>query len=399
MRNKPIILILLGHYLPGFRSGGPIQSIEGLVYNLGDEYDFRIITSDHDYGMDEPYCMIEPNKWVRYGKGSVYYISSKVNYLSTILRLLRETRHDLLYLNSLCTRTFAIFPLWAWYLRFLPHVPIILAPRGELSPPAFRHNYLIKRAYVLMLKIAGIHKRVVWQASSVQEKTDIQRTFRRKASITLARDMKVPISNAGPLKQGTSEPDSTPKKTDGQLAIVYLARIHPHKNLLFALSLLKGLRGNVLYDIYGPLEDIEYWAECKKVISNMPPNIVVRYEGELAHEKVPNYIKKYHVLFLPSKSENFGHSIVESLLGGLPVVISDRTPWQSLHESNAGWDIPLSEPNLFISKLQHLIDMGEEDFNEMRKGARSYAKMKCTADTIIQQNRALVSAVLSGYKI
>jgi glycosyltransferase involved in cell wall biosynthesis len=251
---------------------------------------------------------------------------------------------------------------------------------------------------VLALKIAGIHRRVVWQASSGQEKTDIQRTFRRKAAISIAQDIKVPIVIAGPLKKSIGEPDSTPRKIGGQLAIVYLARIHPHKNLFFALTLLKSLRGKVIYDIYGPLEDIEYWSRCEKIINHMPQNIVVRYEGELAHEEVPNCLKKYHVLFLPSKSENYGHSIVESLIGGLPVVISNRTPWQALHESNAGWDIPLSEPNLFISKLQHLIDMGEEEFDEMRKGARSYAIMKCTADTIVQQNRALISAVLPRRK-
>lgn len=44
---------------------------------------------------------------------------------------------------------------------------------------------------------------------------------------------------------------------------------------------------------------------------------------------------------MPTFNENYGHAIVESFVAGLPVVISDRTPWRNLEKINAGWDIPL----------------------------------------------------------
>ena len=45
--QRPVILIILNGYIPGFKFGGPIRAIENLVHHLGDEFDFRIITRDH----------------------------------------------------------------------------------------------------------------------------------------------------------------------------------------------------------------------------------------------------------------------------------------------------------------------------------------------------------------
>ena len=45
---KPIILVFVRHYLPGYRSGGPVRSLANLVDNLGDSLDFRIVTMDRD---------------------------------------------------------------------------------------------------------------------------------------------------------------------------------------------------------------------------------------------------------------------------------------------------------------------------------------------------------------
>jgi glycosyltransferase involved in cell wall biosynthesis len=45
------------------------------------------------------------------------------------------------------------------------------------------------------------------------------------------------------------------------------------------------------------------------------------YSREILH--------KYDLFILPTLNENFGHSIVESLSVGTPVLISDNTPWRS----------------------------------------------------------------------
>jgi hypothetical protein len=69
--------------------------------------------------------------------------------------------------------------------------------------------------------------------------------------------------------------------------------------------------------------------------------------------------------------ENFGHSIAEALNHGLPVVISDRTPWRNLHKISAGWDIPLNQA-AFEIVLQICLSMDNQDYQAMRKKAHQH---------------------------
>jgi len=53
--DKPRILVVTGHYLPGFKAGGPLRSVANLVNCLRDEFEFLILTSDRDLGDTEAY--------------------------------------------------------------------------------------------------------------------------------------------------------------------------------------------------------------------------------------------------------------------------------------------------------------------------------------------------------
>ncbi|MDP9143608.1 MAG: glycosyl transferase family 1, partial [Actinomycetota bacterium] len=72
---RPIVLVLTDHYLPGFRHGGPIRSIQNLVSSLGAEFDFRILTRDRDVGSEEPYPSVRPDEWQAVEGCSVRYLS------------------------------------------------------------------------------------------------------------------------------------------------------------------------------------------------------------------------------------------------------------------------------------------------------------------------------------
>ena len=68
---KPSILIALPHYRPGWKAGGPTRTIANLVEHLGDEFSFRILTSDRDYGDERAFPCIEADRWRRVGKAEV----------------------------------------------------------------------------------------------------------------------------------------------------------------------------------------------------------------------------------------------------------------------------------------------------------------------------------------
>jgi glycosyltransferase involved in cell wall biosynthesis len=85
-------------------------------------------------------------------------------------------------------------------------------------------------------------------------------------------------------------------------------------------------------------------------------------------------MKKYHLFFMPSGSECFGHVILEALTVGLPVLISDNTPWKNLTERKAGWDIPITNRNEVIATLKMVQMMSGEKLMAWRMGARNVAR-------------------------
>lgn len=97
---KFILLCFISYYLPGYRSGGPVRSIANFVDNLGDEFDIRIVTRDRDALDTEPYPNVQIDAWNKVGKAQVFYASDKTVNLRDIAKLMRDTPHDVLYLNS-----------------------------------------------------------------------------------------------------------------------------------------------------------------------------------------------------------------------------------------------------------------------------------------------------------
>ena len=160
------VLAILLHYLPGYQSGGPVQSLTNLVERLGDELHFRIITCDRDFMDAVPYTGVVVDGWNRVGKADVYYVSPPNRSVWRLARLIRKTRHDVLYINSFFDSVFTVKTVIARRLGLLPRVPAILAPRGEFSPGALNLDRRRKMAYLAVSLRLGLYRDLVWQASS-----------------------------------------------------------------------------------------------------------------------------------------------------------------------------------------------------------------------------------------
>jgi hypothetical protein len=98
---KPRVLIFLAHYLPGHKAGGPVRSISNLVERLGGEFDFSIVTADRDLGDAGPYPGVEVDRWTDVGPARVLYTSPGRQKLSHFARIIKDTTHEVIYLNSL----------------------------------------------------------------------------------------------------------------------------------------------------------------------------------------------------------------------------------------------------------------------------------------------------------
>lgn len=383
--NRPRILVTADYYLPGYKGGGTPRTLSSVVEWLGDEFCFKIITSDRDFGSPEPYAGIAADSWQRLGKSGVLYLPPNGLSLRKMSGLIRTTDYEVLYLNSFFSPDFTIKPLLLRRLGLIPKKPVILAPRGEFSTGALEIKWRKKKAYLALAKIMGLYHDVVWQASSEYEERDIRRWFGERVSIETAPDLVTPLSEQEPCRY---------RKIPGRLRVAFLSRISRMKNLDGALEMFGSVRGEVRLDIYGPIEDRKYWDRCQEHIDKLPENICVRYGGEVAPHEVIDVLSKYDLFFLPTLGENFGHVVLEALLAGCPVLISDQTPWRDLQDRGAGWDLPLDRSDEFQSVLQQFVEMGNDIHQTHSRHARAFGVSQAQDQALVEKSRNLFSFVL-----
>jgi glycosyltransferase involved in cell wall biosynthesis len=381
----PAVLILLGSYLPGYKAGGPIRSIANLVAALGGEFCFKIVTLDRDLGDQSPFSDIVRNRWVRVGQADVMYLRPGLRGLLGMCALLHSVdRETGLYVNSFFATRFSILPVLMGWLKLCRPRYLVLAPRGEFSLGALHFKRPRKRLFIWISQRLGLHRDVIWQASSALEAADIRRQF--------PGANKVPIAEVIP---GLRSDDLAAKergrraKQRGELHAVFVSRISRKKNLAGALRMLAGVTGNVFFDIFGPAEESDYFAECQDAIAGLPADIQVRYCGQIEHAEVAGIFAGHDLFLFPTFGENYGHVISEALLAGCPVLISDQTPWRNLEADGVGWDIPLKETERFRSVLQQCVNGDDEWHAALSTRAMDYGAKHAASPGTIDANRRL----------
>ncbi len=356
---KKKILIFIDWYKPGFKAGGPIRSISNLVDHLHEKIDIHIITRNTDYLESIPYSNIELNKWLQVDNAIVNYLSKdNINY-KNLKKLIIEVNPDLIYCNSLYSLYFSLIPL---YLSKKLNIQSVIAVRGMLSKGSLSVKKNKKILFLIMAKLIGLYKKCTFHATNNSEKEDITKVF-----IT----NKIIVAQNLPERKIISF--QTKQKEAGKLKLVSVGRIAPEKNTLYALEVLKKVTSQIEFDIYGPIYSNEYWDKCKNVINLLPSNIVVNYENVLEHDQVDKTLKNYHVLFLPSTGENFGHIIIEAMINSCIPLISDKTPWKGLQVKNVGFDLPLDKMLMYSSIIDKIALMDVNKINEMARNAHYYA--------------------------
>jgi glycosyltransferase involved in cell wall biosynthesis len=405
LSRKPRILVFVGYYLPGHRGGGPIRSIVNLVEALGDEFEFRIVAFDHDLGATTPYPNVQPGVWTSIGKAQVWYLPSGLPGFIGMIRILRRTPADVIYVNSFFAPLFSLLPVVTTLVGGRGE-PVVVAPRGEFSKGALRFKAAKKAAFLNFVRWAGLYRRdrIIFQSSTGAEADDIRRELTGQVKTFIAKPLSPGESPRAPFPNivtaqdlASAEPvtERVKRKTKGTLSVAWLSRIVPKKNLDCAVDLVSQLRGDVHFTVYGPEEDRAYWAGCQRQMSRLPANVLANYGGTLKYEDVVRTLEAHDVLLFPTHGENYGHVIVEGLTAGCPVIVSDQTPWRGLVKAGVGWDISLDQPGRFVEALQTCVDMEPGDFEAFSRRARAYAASYRDDQTPVDQHRRLFQSALS----
>lgn len=365
---------------PGFRGGGPIRSVAGIVDTVSDKTELCLVTRDRDLGSTEPYPSLS-GRWIPRGRSRVFYLDPrKVRHWLRLLRAVRSTPFDVLYVNSLWEPTFTIVPILAAKIGLLPARRLLIAPRGELSPGALTLKARKKFSFLKLWAPILRSMNVVWHASAEREASEITAVLPWARVIVNQNQVSLP-----------QQPIPATAENEGPARFVFIGRIAAKKNLDLILRALRGMSTPVEFDIYGPMEDTQYWRQCELLISQIPPQVRVCYRGELAAAEVRHAFSRYDVFVFPTLGENFGHVIAESLSASCPVLCSDETPWTNLLEAGGGLVIRELTSDVLSREIERIAASSPGERYKARQAAgRAYIswRRQPAGPNILEQVRA-----------
>lgn len=382
MTTDPIkVLCVVDYYLPGFKGGGPLRTIANMRPLLAGEVELAVFTRDRDLGSEMPYDDFPADCWIQTATGPVYYASPDMFGVPGLQQALEGRTFDLLYLNSFFGPRSSIRP-YLWSRRARPDMPILLAPRGEFSPGALALKRAKKRAYLTLARALGHYRDVQWHASTKSEKDDILRQFPQATAVHLAED---------PVQLEAAPPAAPDPDLNGALRLVFISRISPMKNLDGLLRILAPLLRPIRLDIFGPIEDRDYWASCETLIERLPLHIQADWKGELEADAVSPIFANYDLFAFPTHGENFGHVVFEALRAGTPVLVSDQTPWKT-DGSGAITAVALDDTETWRAQLHQAADRTGDDKARLRQAARAFAETYVRSSGTLARNVAMFKA-------
>lgn len=367
------ILVFTDWFYPGSQAGGPIQSLISLMKFSSDK--FYVVTRNTDLNSTAPYPGIRSNVWQESFQKNieVYYLNENSLTENFIFKIYKELEPDRIYLNSMWSPKFTLTPLRVCKKSGWSN-QIVLAPRGMLKPAAFNQKGFKKKLFLFFAKANKTYGNICWHATSEIERDEILRLF-PKANIRIAPN----ISNAAITQ--------SKKELSSPFRILTVGRISPEKGYYEALEAMRKWNPShiVQWDIVGLKEN----AELVRVLLNTEQEfakIKIQLHGHKNQDELKSFYEKAHLFFLPSRGENYGHAIAEALSYGIPVAISDMTPWKNIEEEFAG-KITSLNPWKLSESLNFFLGLSNVEYQHWSEGAVKYASQHVNSpETLVQNN-------------
>ena len=303
--------------------------------------------------------------------------------------MLRETNPQVVYLNSLFDFRFAILPLLTAWISSRG-IPVMLAPRGELSVGALSLKRRKKLLFIALFRMLGLHQAVSWHASTSLEKADIERVFGRGIRIYTALELRIGISIQ------SENHDYLPPRDPYACSLVFFSRIVPKKNVATVIKAMSMVPKNTRLSIAGPIEDARYWGQCRALMDEIGDPESVRYVGIIPADSAVRFLADFDLFVLPTLGENFGHVILESLAAGTPVIVGYDTPWHQIEAAGAGWMCNPTNPEEIAELIRRFLALDERARWHMRTAARGVANEILNDPRHAEANRAMFRALISG---
>lgn len=246
-------------------------------------------------------------------------------------------------------------------------IPLIVSPRGSLASGAINVRFFWKKLYWKFRLKKRLDAISYFHATSEKEKTEILLMFKSSRVHVVPNTISSKLANSVICQ----------KVNKNERVIAFLGRIHPIKGLDLLIevwSQIYAIFPDWVLKIAGPEDDYFRENSYGKFLRTKLTELSctrVEFTGEITGVSKFRFLKSADVLILPSKTENFGQVVLESLLCGTPVIASRDTPWQQLRDFDCGWTFERTHLDL-KGVLMTCLTMSRQELEEKGLNGKRY---------------------------
>lgn len=375
------------------RFGGPVAVARGLGLRLGDEghevsYWAPGEAEDRRELASLPGCHLYEFSWPRCWHRSKALVRGLAENLRSI---------DLMHISGFWLHT----TYAAASMAHRQGLPYVLRPAGTLEPWSFRRRrlkWLKKAVYFQLISRTLMDRAACLQACSTKEAEGFRKAGYRGPVTIVPNGVDTEKYAPGDV---TEAEVYWPQLKD-RLVVTFMSRLSPEKGLdtlipLWAEFARSAAYRDALLVIAGP-DDRGYQRRVTGMIDRHGLGNRVIMPGMLRGREKRALLRRADVFMLPSYSENFGIVVAEALACGTPVVTTTGTPWQELHEVDAGrWVLPTG-PDL-SQALREVLDLSPSQRAAMGQRGRTLVMRNYTWDAVVRKFETVCRCVLNGDEI
>lgn len=214
-------------------------------------------------------------------------------------------------------------------------VPLVISPRGMMNPWTLRHHGWRKRFASLLVHPGAFAGAAGWHVTS-EEEADEVRALGYPQPICVAPNG---VTAPAPGQSAAAEAhwrEALSEAPSRRIALFY-SRFHVKKRVLELIDLwLTHAPADWLLMLVGISQDYTPHELNDYVLRASGAGRVRAFDGL---GRPPPY-PVASLFLLPSHNENFGLVIADSMAHGVPVLVTDTTPWTEVNRQEAGWCVP-----------------------------------------------------------
>ena len=212
---------------------------------------------------------------------------------------------------------------------------LVLSPRGMLADWAWHHHRWKKGLAARLVHPGALSHARGWHATSAAEADDIRRRGFRQPVCIAPNGVEAPAAEEL-ARAHEVWTQLCPAVTTRPVALFY-SRFHRKKRLRELLELWGAAApADWLLLVVGIPEEYTVEELQAEAARRAAAGRIAIFDGR---GRPPPY-SVASLFLLPSHSENFGLAIAEAMAWGVPVVVTDATPWAEIAVHQAGWCVP-----------------------------------------------------------